>query len=103
MARASSMKFGAGQQDQGKGDGSGGMSPDTAGNLPENAVLSNRDTARHSRQRGHDGAHVQTEQYHDHPGNREGTGAEDLPDDLADERPDERPAGGRAGGQDGER
>lgn len=91
MARASSRKFGAGQQDQGKGDGSGGMGPDTAETLPENAVLSNRDTARHSRQRGHDGAHVQTGQYHDHPGNPEGTEAEDLPDERPEEGAGERP------------
>ncbi|WP_026155577.1 hypothetical protein [Paracoccus sp. N5] len=70
MAQAG-KKFGAGQQDQGKGDGSGGMTPEDIGELPENAVLSNRDTARHSEQRGLDSRHVQTEQRQDHVGNRE--------------------------------
>lgn len=81
MANASSKKFGAGQQDQGKGDGTGGMSPDTAENLPENEVLSNRDTSRHSSQRGLDSRHVQNQQYHDHAGNREQADESDLPDE----------------------
>lgn len=72
MANASSKKFGAGQQDQGKGDGSGGMSPDTLDELPENKVLSNRDKSRHSDQRGLDSRHVETEQHHDHVANRQG-------------------------------
>jgi hypothetical protein len=33
-------------------------------------VLSNRDKSRHSEGRGLDGKMVQTEQYHDHAGNR---------------------------------
>ena len=45
MANASSKKFGAGQQDQGKGDGSGGMAPlEPDAPLPVE-VLSNRDTS----------------------------------------------------------
>lgn len=71
MANASSKKFGAGQQDQGKGDGTGGMSPDTVDELSENEVLSNRDKSRHSDQRGLDSRHVQTEQHHDHVANRQ--------------------------------
>jgi len=88
MAHASRKKFGAGQQDQGKGDASGGMTPDTAEGLPENEVLSNRDTARHSQQRGLDSRHVQNQQHHDHVGNREGAEEED---DLPDRRPDDGP------------
>lgn len=71
MANASSKKFGAGQQDQGKGDGTGGMSPDITEDLPENEVLSNRDKSRHSDQRGLDSRHVQNEQLHDHVANRD--------------------------------
>lgn len=70
MANASSKKFGAGQQDQGKGDGTGGMSPEDMDELPENQVLSNRDKSRHSDQRGLDSRHVQNEQHHDHVANR---------------------------------
>ena len=61
MARASKKHFGAGSQ--GKGTGSGGMtkSPD----VPENTILSNRDKANHTRDRGRDGKWIQTEQLHD--------------------------------------
>lgn len=55
--------------------------PDTAENLPENEVLSNRDTSRHSSQRGLDSRHVQNQQYHDHAGNREQADEGDLPDE----------------------
>lgn len=72
MAHASKKGFGAGQQDQGKGDGTGGMSPDVPDVLPENEVLSNRDKSRHSDQRGLDSRHVETEQLHDHVANRSG-------------------------------
>lgn len=93
MAHASHKKYGPGQQDQGKGDGSGGMAPADVDPLPDNEVLSNRDTARHSDQRGHDGRHVQTGNWHeqvdDHaPGAGEAgrPGADSKPA-LADERP----------------
>ncbi|MBB4566794.1 hypothetical protein GGE60_000895 [Rhizobium leucaenae] len=33
-------------------------------------MLSNRDKAQHSKERGLDSKNVQTEQYHDHAGNR---------------------------------
>ncbi|WP_207100825.1 hypothetical protein [Paracoccus shandongensis] len=72
MANASKKKFGAGQQDQGKGDGSGGMTNDDIDQLPDNEILSNRDKSRHSDQRGLDSRHVQTEQMQDHVGNRDG-------------------------------
>lgn len=71
MANASSKKFGAGQQDQGKGNGTGGMSPDVPDQLPDNEILSNRDKSRHSDQRGLDSRHVETEQLHDHVANRD--------------------------------
>ena len=92
MANASSKKFGAGQQDQGKGDGSGGMAPlEPDAPLPVE-VLSNRDTSRHSDQRGLDSRHVQTEQGHDSvashaPG--EGEAGDVDREKLADERPEE--------------
>ncbi|VDS07759.1 hypothetical protein PARHAE_00937 [Paracoccus haematequi] len=80
MANASSKKFGAGQQDQGKGDGSGGMSPADSDELSENEVLSNRDKSRHSDQRGLDSRHVETEQHHDHVANRQGDDAHEAQD-----------------------
>lgn len=60
MAHANSRKFGPGQQDQGKGDGSGGMGAVETGPLPE--ILSNRDKSRHSIERGLDSARVRTEE-----------------------------------------
>lgn len=60
MANASSRKFGPGQQDQGKGDGSGGMGAEDAGPLPE--ILSNRDKSRHSGEHGLDSARMRAEQ-----------------------------------------
>jgi hypothetical protein len=62
MAKASKKHIGAGAL--GKGDGSGGMAGEA--NIPENRVLSNRDKALHSHDRGKDGKWVQTEQLHDH-------------------------------------
>jgi len=91
MANASSKKFGAGQQDQGKGDGSGGMSPVDTDTVLPTEVLSNRDTSRHSEQRGLDSRHVQTEQRQDHVDNHApGEGGADpaTKEKLADERPD---------------
>lgn len=68
MANASKHSVGSGAQ--GKGSGSGAMTELPAGILPENMVLSNRDKAQHSDERGLDGKNVQTEQYQDHAGNR---------------------------------
>jgi hypothetical protein len=55
---------------QGKGTGTGAMAELPEGVLEENMVLSNRDKSRHSDERGLDSKTVQTEQYHDHVGNR---------------------------------
>ena len=38
--------------------------------LPDNMVLSNRDKAQHSQERGLDSKAVQTEQFQDHAANR---------------------------------
>ncbi|MEI1247076.1 hypothetical protein [Rhizobium aouanii] len=55
----------------GKGDGSGAMTDLNARDVPENAVLSNRDKARHSKERGLDSKRVETEQLRDHGANRD--------------------------------
>ena len=68
MAKADKHTMGPGTQ--GKGDGTGAMTELPDGVLPENRVLSNRDKSRHSDERGLDSKTVQTEQYHDHAGNR---------------------------------
>ena len=61
MAKASKKHIGAGAL--GKGDGSGGLSGNA--DIAENIVLSNRDKAQHSKDRGQDGKWVQSEQRHD--------------------------------------
>jgi hypothetical protein len=68
MANASKKHMGPATQ--GKGSGSGAMVELPEGVLEENMVLSNRDKSRHSDERGLDSKTVQTEQYHDHAGNR---------------------------------
>lgn len=68
MAKASKHHMGPGSH--GKGSGAGAMTELPEGVLEENMVLSNRDKSRHSEERGLDGRDVQTEQYHDHAGNR---------------------------------
>lgn len=68
MANASKRSMGAGAQ--GKHSGTGAMTELPEGILPENMVLSNRDKSQHSDERGLDSKNVQTEQYHDHAGNR---------------------------------
>lgn len=69
MANANRKHIGAGSK--GKGDGSGAMTDLDAEQLPENVVLSNRDKAQHSRERGLDGKTIQTEQYSDHSANKD--------------------------------
>lgn len=69
MANADKKHVGAGSH--GKGAGNGAMTDLQDDTLPENMVLSNRDKAQHSQERGLDGKAVQTEQYHDHAANRQ--------------------------------
>ncbi|MBB3444106.1 hypothetical protein [Rhizobium sp. BK379] len=69
MPNADHKHIGAGAK--GKRDGSGAMTDLEPDVLPENMVLSNRDKARHSRERGLDGKAVQSEQYQDHAANRD--------------------------------
>ncbi len=52
MVKADRKHFGAGAR--GKGDGTGAMSEVATEDLPANAVLSNRDKAQHSKERGLD-------------------------------------------------
>jgi len=68
MANASKKKMGVGTQ--GKGNGTGAMTVLKEGVLPENMVLSDRDKAIHSGERGLDSRQVQTDQFHDHVGAR---------------------------------
>jgi hypothetical protein len=69
MANASSKHFGPGGT-QGKQSGTGGMTDVDPSVIPENMVLSNRDKAQHSSDRGLDSKAVQTEQFHDHEANQ---------------------------------
>ena len=85
MANAG-KKFGPGQQDQGKGDSTGGMSPADLDTLPRTEILSNRDTSRHSAERGLDSRHVQNEQMQDRESDQTGDAVPDS-EKLADERP----------------
>ena len=68
MANASKTRIGEGSQ--GKGDGSGAMTHMDLDKIGENDVLSNRDKAQHSRERGLDGKAIKSEQYQDHAANR---------------------------------
>jgi hypothetical protein len=68
MANASKKHMGAGSQ--GKGDGTGANTELQKDILPENAVLSNRDKALHSHERGLDSKQIQNEQFQDQPANR---------------------------------
>jgi hypothetical protein len=67
MAKANSKHMGAGAH--GKSSGNGAMTDIDKQKIPENMVLSNRDKAQHSRERGLDGKAVKTEQFHDHQAN----------------------------------
>jgi hypothetical protein len=67
MANASTKHIGSGAQ--GKGTGGGAMTDIDKDAIPENMVLSNRDKAQHSRERGLDGKAIQSEQFHDHEAN----------------------------------
>jgi hypothetical protein len=67
MAKANSKHIGAGTH--GKSSGNGAMTDIDKRKIPDNMVLSNRDKAQHSRERGMDGKAIQTEQFHDHEAN----------------------------------
>lgn len=77
MAHASRKHFGPGSQ--GKGDGTGAMTTIDTAAIPDNMILSNRDKAQHTEERGLDSKAVQTEQYRDHAANRR-IEDEELPD-----------------------
>jgi hypothetical protein len=77
MAHASRKHFGPGTQ--GKGDGTGAMTDINPEDIPENTVLSNRDKAQHSDQRGLDSKAVQMEQLRDNAVSR--TPDDDTPDE----------------------
>ena len=68
MANASRKHMGAGAQ--GKGDGSGALTEVSKDQIPENAILSNRDKSQHSEERGLDSKQIQNEQLQDQPANR---------------------------------
>ncbi len=72
MAKADKHDMGIGAK--GKGSGTGAMTDLPEGLLEENRVLSNRDKAQHSDARGLDSRHIQTEQFQDHVGARQGGG-----------------------------
>jgi len=68
MANASKTHMGEGSQ--GKKSGAGAMTDIDLDKIGENDVLSNRDKAQQTRQRGHDGKATKTDQYQDHVANR---------------------------------
>ena len=68
MAHASKKRLGPSLR--GKHDGSGAETEFVKEKVGDNMVLSNRDKARHSRERGQDSKQVQTDQLQDHAGNR---------------------------------
>jgi hypothetical protein len=68
ISNADKKHFGKGTH--GKRDGSGAMTDIPKDMIGENMVLSNRDKAQHSRQRGLDGKAIKTEQYQDHAAGR---------------------------------
>ena len=63
MANASKKHVGAGAR--GKGNGSGANSEVNDDVIGENAVLSNRDKAQHSRERGQDSKAIASDQLRD--------------------------------------
>ena len=79
MANASHKHIGAGTQ--GKGTGSGAMTTADTAAIPDNMVLSNRDKAQHSDERGLDSRMIQTEQMRDHANDRR---IEDIDEALPD-------------------
>jgi hypothetical protein len=70
MTNASGKHLGPRTSTKGKGAGGGGLTDVQDHSIGENAVLSNRDKSRHSRERGQDSKWVQTEQLQDHTVNK---------------------------------
>jgi hypothetical protein len=68
MAKASSKHYGPGAQ--GKQDGSGAMTDLDDAAVRKDDILSNRDKAQHSKERGLDSKFVQTEEFKDTAANR---------------------------------
>jgi len=68
MAHASKKHLGPGSR--GKHDGSGAETEVPIEKIGENMVLSNRDKALHSKERGQDRKGIQTDQFQDHAANR---------------------------------
>jgi len=68
MANASKSHMGEGSH--GKKSGAGAMTDMDLDKIGENDVLSNRDKAQQTRQRGHDGNATKSDQYQDHVANR---------------------------------
>lgn len=68
MANADKKHFGPAHQ--GKGAGVGAQTEMPTDMVNDNEILSNRDKAGHSRQRGRDGKGIQTELDQDHSANR---------------------------------
>ncbi|MCA6108647.1 hypothetical protein [Bradyrhizobium cenepequi] len=70
MTKASGKHLGPGTRAKGKGDGRGGLTNMQDQSVGENEVLSNRDKAEHSSDRGQDSKWAQTEQFQDHAANK---------------------------------
>lgn len=68
MAKAGKTHVGVGAQ--GKGSGTGAMTEIDKDKIGENMVLSNRDKAQHSGERGLDTKEIETEQFQDQASNR---------------------------------
>jgi hypothetical protein len=68
MAHADKKHFGRGAQ--GKSSGAGAMSEIDRDRVGENAVMSNRDKAQHTRERGFDSKAAQIDQLDDNPANK---------------------------------
>jgi hypothetical protein len=72
MTNKAGKHFGSGVTSKGKGDGTGARTDMQHDLIGESDVLSNRDKARHSRDRGQDSKWVETEQLQDHAANKGG-------------------------------
>jgi hypothetical protein len=70
MSNKAGKHFGSGATSKGKGAGTGAATNIQEDLIGENDVLSNRDKAKHSSDRGQDGKWVETEQLQDHAANK---------------------------------